>query len=73
MGAFCSDCLKSFSGSPGSVQYETIATDHEESRSTNQTSSSSTAAAPAGVTPAAATAIATTNNANKNIVRLFFD
>ena len=65
MGAFCSDCLKSFSGSPGSVQYETIATDHEES---SRTTTNSAATAATAVTPpaAAATAIPTT----KNVVRL---
>jgi hypothetical protein len=39
MGAFCSDCLKSFTGSSGSSQYETISTDdHDVSRENPNTS-----------------------------------
>ena len=42
MGAFCSDCLKSFSGS-SSTQYETISTDERDMTSGGNTINQTTA------------------------------
>jgi hypothetical protein len=43
MGAFCSDCLKSFSGSSSSTQYETISTDERDMTSGGNTINQTTA------------------------------